>query len=227
VSSFRDGFRLPGNVHIGPPQTPRWLWYLIAALGIAFLGEAVLTQAQPFGEKIGQPRVLLWFGLQPERVFSGWLWQPLTWMFVHADLRHLLGNLFFLWMFGSSVAEVLGRNRFLVPLLLGFPTLSWLPWGVPAVGASGAIFAVVTVYGLLFPDREINLLFVPISFPSKLIIPLIFLSEFSGTAGGVSHGAHVAGVVVALLWWRFFYRRRQAPPKRRLRVVREDPGLFH
>jgi len=249
MSNWRSGVSLPGNIQFGPPKTPRFVWWLIGALAVAFLFEAILTQAQPFGEKIGQPRVLLWFGLQPERVFKGWLWQPLTWMFVHADLRHLLGNVFFLWMFGGTVAEALGRKRFLllflgggylaglllcvaslVPLLLGVPMLSWLPYGVPAVGASGAIFAVITLFGLLFPDRPINLILIPIVFPARLMVPLALLAEYSSSAGGVSHGAHIAGVIVGLLWWRFVLRRGQSKPpaKRGLRVVGgSDPSIFH
>jgi membrane associated rhomboid family serine protease len=232
-----------GNIAIGPQRTPWVIKQILIVTAAAFVVQALATQLVD----AGGPVAIRWFGLSPERVLSGWIWQPLTWMLVHGDLGHLVGNLFFLWMFGSTVAEKLGTRRFLmlyvgggaavgvaIVVLSGLARLlglsvSWLPWIAPTLGASGAVYAVVAVYSFRFPRQNISLLFVPFSFEARWMLPVNFLMEFGFAAGSVSHVAHVGGVVAGWLFHRFGHRlptgSPRPPGRPKLRVV--EPPLYH
>src|SRR5262249_22622759 len=113
-------------------------------------------------------------GLVPELVIRRlWIWQPVTYMFVHAGVFHILFNMLALWMFGTELERLWGTRFFLkfyfvtgigagiLPILV-----SLLPFGfarviysVPTVGASGAIFGLLLAYALYFPDRPIYMYF--------------------------------------------------------------------
>ena len=244
-SGAASGFRL------GPAQTPRAIKEILIALLVVFVLQVVLMRA-------GFAQVVEWCALTGSSFWKGMVWQPLTAVFMHDDrnLFHLLGNAFLIWMFGSPVAEQLGRRRFHVLflgggaaagllkmlLVLGFHVMGWqwslLEWGVPSVGASGAVFVLLAWYCLSWPDREISLLFVPIVFSARQALPLWFVVEFGFSSGGnIDHVIHVAGVAVGWLWLVIFKKRGgrpggrlSPPPPRRpkLRVVRDDEGpVFH
>ncbi len=238
-----------GNMIIGPKRTPRVMREVLIVTAVAFLVQALLGMV--FRGASGElPAIVRYAGLVPAKFFSGMVWQPLTSLLLHGDLSHLLGNLFFLWMFGSPVAESLGRRRFLelyvgggfvggvlvCLVALGFHLLgfgpAWLAWETPTIGASGAVFSVVAVYCFSFPDRTINLLFVPLIFTARWLLPLEFLTEFGFAAGSVNHASHLAGALVGWLWLKWI--QRPPPPDRsggersHLRVVRGDDGpVFH
>jgi len=152
-------------------------------------------------------------GLTPAWVIErGWVWQPLTYMFVHGGFFHLLFNMFMLWMFGSEIERLWGSAEFLryyVICGLGAAALSFLGfYNSTVVGASGAVFGILIAFGLLFPDRYIFLWFlVPIK--AKYLIgglaAIEILTGISGSGDGVAHLAHVGGMVVGfayLRWWR-------------------------
>ena len=239
-----------GNMMLGPQRTPQVMREVLIVTAVAFVLQAVLGLV--FRSGAGElPALVRYAGLVPSKFFSGMVWQPLTSLLLHGDLSHLLGNLFFLWMFGSPVAESLGRRRFLelyvgggfvggvlvclLALLLHAlgAAPAWLSWTAPTIGASGAVFGVVAVYCFSFPDRTINLLFVPLIFTARWLLPLEFLTEFGFAAGTVNHASHLAGALVGWLWLRWMQRSPSPPrsPDKRshLRVVR-DPGdgpVFH
>ena len=239
-----------GNMIIGPRSTPRVMREILIVTAAAFVLQALLGLVFRGGP--GElPAVVRYAGLVPAKFFSGMVWQPLTSLLLHGDLSHLLGNLFFLWMFGSPVAESMGRRRFLElyvgggfagGVLVCFAALalhglgvapSWLGWSTPTIGASGAVFGVVAVYCFSFPDRTINLLFVPLVFTARWLLPLEFLTEFGFAAGSVNHASHLAGALVGYLWLRWMQRspaRSRGSGKRsHLRVVRgdDDGPVFH
>jgi membrane associated rhomboid family serine protease len=239
-----------GNMILGPQRTTEVMRQVLIATAVAYVVQALFGLVFRGGP--GElPALIRYAGLVPSKFFSGMLWQPLTSLFLHGGLSHLLGNLFFLWMFGSPVAESLGRRRFLelyvgggfvggVLVCLAALALhamgwnpSWLSWTTPTIGASGAVFGVVAVYCLSFPDRTINLLFVPLVFTARWLLPLEFLTEFGFSAGGVNHVSHLAGALVGWLWLRWM--RRSPPPPRpggrrsHLHVVPkpDDGPVFH
>ncbi|MBJ94317.1 MAG: hypothetical protein CMP23_07530 [Rickettsiales bacterium] len=207
------------GLRIGPARTPEVIKDIMLVTTVAFLAQWVLGYTFP-SRGGALPAVLHYGGLHPERFWSGMIWQPVTTLLLHGEVWHLVGNLFFLWMFGCPVAEKLGKQRFLalyvgggiaggllnllISLLVQMVGVgTWLfPWQTSTIGASGAVFAVVTYYCLSWPDRPINLLFVPLAFSARWLIPLELLLEFSGGAGNVSHAAHLCGIFMGWFWFR-------------------------
>jgi membrane associated rhomboid family serine protease len=153
------------------------------------------------------------------RRFFGWRgeplaverWRPLfTAMFLHANLLHLVSNLWFLWVFGDGVEDRLGHARYLLFYVV-CGVASFLVYGlslpgspVPALGASGAISGVLGAY-LYFFARARILTLVPVviipwlvEVPAFVFLGVWFLLQFfygtsSPTAGGVAWWAHIGG----------------------------------
>ena len=124
-------------------------------------------------------------------------------MFLHGGLLHLLGNMWFLWIFGNNIEEAYGRIGYMAMYLLagvvataGF-VLSNQDATVPLVGASGAIAGVLGGYLVLYPTRYVlSLVFVVIlPVPAAIFLGLWFLGQFMVATTGVAWEAHVAGFV--------------------------------
>lgn len=165
------------------------------------------------------PELTLRLGLVPAAVFEDLaLWQPVTYMFLHGGVFHLLFNMLVLWMFGTELERIWGTREFVKFYLVtgvgaGLLTVgfSMLPIGIAAdihqsivIGASGAIYGILLAYGLRFPDRPILMaLLFPI--PAKyfvMIIGAISLYSSLGTGGGVAHVTHLGGLIVGYLYLR-------------------------
>ena len=127
--------------------------------------------------------------------------------FIHGGFGHILGNMWFLWVFGDNVEDRLGSGRFVIFYLLG-GAMAALAQGVyepissnPMVGASGAISAVMGAYLVMFPRAQILTmlwLIIPITFYLPAYIYLVYwavLQFFSGLGGGshVAFWAHLGG----------------------------------
>jgi membrane associated rhomboid family serine protease len=150
-----------------------------------------------------------------------------TSMFLHGGWAHLLGNMLFLWVFGSHIERSMGHLRYLAFYLacgLGASALEIATAStssVPGLGASGAISGVLAAYLLLYPTSTVSTLLpisylvIPIRLPAWLMIAGWFLlqlgygiASLSPTAsahlGGVAYWAHVGGFVTgATLIWLF------------------------
>jgi len=149
----------------------------------------------------------------------------LTSMFLHGSWMHLLGNMWFLWIFGNNIEDSMGRPRFLVfYLICGLAAAVGQVWAspnsvIPMVGASGAISGVMGAYLILFPNVRVYAL-VPIvvfitsiALPAWLMLGYWFLIQFvSGLVasgddmGGVAFWAHVGGFVAGIVLIKFFVR---------------------
>jgi membrane associated rhomboid family serine protease len=194
-------------MRIGPPMTPPVIQQLIIANVVVFLLQFIL------------PGVLEYGPVRPYFVWhEGHLWEPITYMWLHGGLGHILMNMFALWMFGSQLALAWGPKKFLRFYLFcgigaGLVIATW-PYLVmnlspeslliPTVGASGAIYGVLLAYSLTWPDRTIALLFPPITFRAIWLIPGLFVMTVMFGGGGISHIGHLGGV---LMGW--FYLRRK------------------
>jgi membrane associated rhomboid family serine protease len=145
-----------------------------------------------------------------------------TCMFLHAGYLHIIGNMWFLWIFGANVEDAFGSLPYLFFYLgcgvISSVTQAAFSWGshVPSLGASGAISGVLGAYIILFPGSRI-LSLVPLfiiwfmaRIPAVVFIGLWFLVQFlSGigslgvaSAGGVAWWAHIGGFVAGLLFAR-------------------------
>ena len=155
------------------------------------------------------------FGLVSRSVLSGYVWQPVTYLFLHGGLLHLILNLLSLWMFGVDLERRWGRTAFLryyfvcgIGAGLTCLLVSLLPFDFarsmyisPTIGASGAIFGLMMAYGMLFPHRTIFFFLFPVPVWLYLVITGVFVLAQAGTAsGGVAHYAHLGGLVVGYLY---------------------------
>jgi membrane associated rhomboid family serine protease len=151
-----------------------------------------------------------------------WL-SVITHMFLHGGWLHILGNLWFLWIFGNNVEDSMGHARFVVFYLLsglaaaGLQILSNPSSGIPMVGASGAIGGVMGAYVVLYPKVNVHLLFwlgfyvTTFAIPAYWMLGYWFVVQLVGgfgsmgaTGGGVAFWAHVGGFVAgAILVWLF------------------------
>ena len=148
-----------------------------------------------------------------------------TSMFLHGSWMHLIGNMWFLWLFGNNVEDSMGRFRFvvfylvsgLVAALLQVFTNPASP--IPMVGASGAISGVMGGYLVLFPNVRVFCLLILGFFVTSVALPawmmLIYwfaiqfvsgLAAFGGDVGGVAFWAHVGGFVAGLVLIKLFAR---------------------
>ena len=164
------------------------------------------------------PRVVPWLGLSPEKVVEDfWLWQPATYMFLHARTpTHILFNMLALWMFGVEL-ERMWKTRFFVKYYfvtgigagLVFLVVAFLPFAATRetfddvmVGASGAIFGLLLAYALYFPNRPI-LIFLLFPVPAKYFVMILgainFLIAIEGSSG-VAAVAHLGGIAVGYLY---------------------------
>ncbi len=166
-----------------------------------------------------------YLALTPVAVLGGMVWQPLTYMFVHANLSHLLFNMLGLLFFAPQVERELGSKDFLLFYLLtgvlsGLASLGiYLVTGatyVSLVGASGVVYAVLLAYAVLFPMSQIYVMgLLPIRAPVLVAIyaAIEIVSEVFQFNASVAHLTHLSGLLFA---WLFFVIRFGVNPWRRL-----------
>ena len=147
-------------------------------------------------------------------------WQLVSYAFLHGGVGHLFFNMLGLWMFGSELERVWGQQRYWQFLLAGVLTAALAQLlitalagsRVPTVGASGALYALLLAFGMLFPNRVIMPLFPPIPMKARTFV-IVFgaLELLLGLmdVGGVAHFAHLGGMVGGFLMIRFW--RGQSP----------------
>jgi membrane associated rhomboid family serine protease len=156
----------------------------------------------------------------------------ITSMFLHGSWMHVIGNMWYLWIFGDNVEDRLGHGRFIVFYLLcgiaaAIGQIAIDPNStLPTIGASGAIAGVMGAYFVLYPHSRV-LTLIPwiifwevIELPAVLLLAFWFLLQLIGGvgqiaatqvshgSGGVAFAAHVAGFVVGVIGV-FVFRKRQ------------------
>jgi membrane associated rhomboid family serine protease len=166
-----------------------------------------------------------------------WTESVLTSMFLHASWLHLLGNMLFLFIFGTNVEDVMGRIRFVVFYIgagyVAALTQAWVTLhysgtvaaSIPTVGASGAIAGILGAYLVLLPHARIVTLlfgFLPVPISAMIFLGLWFAFQlwqggFSIThpdqGGGVAFAAHVGGFLAGVLAIRLFQVRAPLRPR--------------
>ena len=208
-----------------------WLLVQGAGMGIALArsvcelglipGELTMALAPGTAFPMGDNIVCL---TQPGRQLTNLLFS----MFLHGSWMHLLGNMWFLWLFGNNVEDSMTRPRFLAFYLLSglgaaFAQVIANPVSeVPMVGASGAISGVMGAYLVLFPRARVYTIVVlgfliqSIALPAwGMLIYWMFLQVVGGlssvvshqSGGGVAFWAHVGGFVVGIVFVKVFERR--------------------
>lgn len=145
------------------------------------------------------------------------IWQPLTYMFLHANFGHIFFNMFALWMFGRTLEYELGSQRFLTfymvcgvgaALIQYLTALVFGELPLLLVGASGAVMGLLLAFGVMHPNAVIMLLIPPIPMKAKWFVIIYAVIElFLGWrgVGNVAHFAHVGGMLWGFLllhWWK-------------------------
>jgi membrane associated rhomboid family serine protease len=185
----------------GPGRlTPAIKWLIYVNVGV-YIAESIF------------PEVTTLFGLTPAAVIKGgWIWQLVTYMFLHADPLHLLLNMLTLWMFGVELEQLWGTTAFLryyfvsgIGAAICTLAVSLLPYDFAAdvylrttVGASGGIYGLLLAYGMIYRDRPILMWFLfPVPARWFVIITgaLVLWASITDPTGGTAHLAHLGGML--------------------------------
>lgn len=189
------------------------------SLSSAIKALILLNVAAFFISLVFRPITLL-FGLIPATVVEQlYVWQLVTYLFLHGGLMHILFNMLALWMFGTELERMWGRHFFLkyyfvtgigagvitvLISLLPFDFATRMYYSV-TIGASGAIYGLLLAYGLYFPDRPIYV-YAIFPIPAKYFVMIFgavaLLSSVSDSEGGTAHMAHLGGLLVGYLYLR-------------------------
>jgi membrane associated rhomboid family serine protease len=167
---------------------------------------------------------LSWAGLK-----HGYVWQLLTFQFLHANLLHIIVNCWVIYAFGREVELALGTKRFLI-LYFGsgivgglfqafagslhdfFPGFAWAGFfTAPTVGASAGAFGLVAAFAMLFPERSLTLLLffiIPVNMRAKFLLLFsglltLFGLFFPGSTGTVANAAHMGGMLTGMFFIRY------------------------
>ncbi len=205
-------------------------WVLVQGLGaeqplVASLCSLGLIPAELLGQLPAGTQVPL--GPYACRLGEPNPWTLLSSMFLHGGWLHIIGNMWFLWIFGNNVEDSMGSARFLLfYLLCGLAAsvlqiLSHPGSSVPMVGASGAIGGVMGAYVVLYPRVRVHMLLWLGFYVTRIVVPAYFMLGYwfliqllggavsiGRTGGGVAFWAHVGGFVAGALLI-FLFRDRQ------------------
>jgi len=190
------GTRSYARQYLGGGGLPRGVKGLIIANSAIFL----LMLLGPIKQIFMQ-----WFALSPADVTHLFVWQLVTYLFLHDGFLHILFNMLGLWFFGKDLEDIWGTRRFLqfyffcgVCAGLIVVLVNYLPFGDPTsrtVGASGAIYGIFLVAAVLWPDRIIIFYIFPIKL--KYFVMILGAIEFFALRdlnSGVSNIAHLSGM---------------------------------
>ncbi len=213
-TSQSSGFQFDWDWSITPA-----IQAIIIACAAVYLVELLVRH---FAGPLAEYRYIdLYFGLVPYGVTHALrIWQPFTYLFLHATIWHILINMFVLWMFGRSVERAWGQRRFYIYYFtcgVGAGLINVIvktimdPHGlgtstIPTIGAAGAIYGVMIAAAILFPHQRVLLIPFPVAISMRVYVGIMVVVEFFGTLGvggdNVSHVCHLGGMLVGYLYLR-------------------------
>lgn len=195
----------------------------LSIVGVLLITVCTIVFALEFKDSVGKHRdkqaaqqfVEKW-GLVPKDVAQGRYVGPVTYIFLHGDLLHIIGNLAVLWAFATSLENYLGAGKLLLLFLLwgvcGGLAHAGMHWGssVPLVGASGAIAGMIGAYWLAFGGlTKIKTLFWFFGFrtlmiPTPFYVVVWLATQFAGAAesktpAGIAWYCHLGGFAAGIL----------------------------
>ncbi len=158
------------------------------------------------------PKTMYYLAMIPSFVLNGFVWQFMTYMFVHSGITHIAFNMLALFFFGQAVERQMGSREFLLFYLLTgtlagvFSFIVYFMTGTNVVllGASGAVYAVLFAYAVFFPDSRIFIFgIIPVKAAMLVMIytAIELLSQFGSYRSGVAHLTHLAGFGFAFLYF--------------------------
>ncbi|HEY6972327.1 MAG TPA: rhomboid family intramembrane serine protease, partial [Candidatus Angelobacter sp.] len=188
------------------------VYFLLLLMGVAQQGAAVLS-------------IYGTFGLIPSLVVRHfYLWQVITYSFLHGGLLHILFNMLSLWMFGAALDSHWGKRQFLefyffcvigaavttIVIAYAAPGVLGLRPDTLTYGASGGIFGILLAFAWYFGEQEIFMFPLPVAIKAKYMVAiliLIALASAMSNAGGTAYIAHLGGALFGFLYLKFLPRR--------------------
>jgi membrane associated rhomboid family serine protease len=184
---------------------------LLLAYAVVFVAEILMSPA---------PRLLIpgnafcneYFALSKEGIEHGFVWQLVTYQFMHAGLLHLLLNCWAIYVFGRELESLLGAKKYLALMfssgIIGgvFQVLTAMVWpwlfGGGVVGASACAFGLVAAFAMIFPERELTMLIffvIPVRMRAKTLLIFSAVLAVMGIVfpwDNVANAAHLGGMAM-------------------------------
>lgn len=219
------------QVRIGPGSVTPMVKKLLIANGVVFflqlfsqlaLGWSGLGISSAGAQHFTLQPIGRYFALVPQLfVESGFVWQLISYQFLHGGFFHILINMFILWMFGTEIERLWDQMSFLqFYLVCGMAAglaMVVVNYGrtpeslIPVVGASGAIFGLLGAFAYYWPNREVFIMGI---FPMKTKYFILLIAGFelmisiTETQLGVANIAHLGGLAMGLFYVRFLDPRK-------------------
>lgn len=213
----------PGSEPASAPTT------MVTKILVFTIGVFILQQVLNvfFPERGNQGNFFLseWFALSGENFRELKVWTVLSYGFLHSTQTffHILGNMLGLFFIGRILEPVMGRQQFLTlylgSMIIGGLTYMAFHFGGSqlVVGASAAVFGILTLFCLLYPEQPITLLLffvLPLTVKPKWVLRVslgltiggLFFYELTDSSQ-VAHSAHLGGIIAGVLYYRFVYFR--------------------
>ncbi len=209
------------------------VWFLIAYAAV-FFAEQALPKSTDF--------LYTYFALSNEGLAHGYVWQLLTYQFMHANFLHLFFNGWAIYTFGLALEADLGVKRFATLMLasgiiggvvqsaVGFVWPQYFG-GAGVVGASACAFGLVAAFAALYPSRELTMLIffiIPVTLAARTLLYVsaaLALIGFGLRWDNVAHAAHLGGMAMGWAFVRANWRRYLPSPKEELRPTERRPKL--
>jgi len=204
-----------------PPFTKAVKWLVLVNAGVLLL----LTLLHAMNEDVFAAFRAI-FALIPIMVVRGWVWQLVSYSFLHEGILHLLFNMLGLWMFGAQFEQDWGSKKFLefyffcvvgaalTTIAVSFTGIGGVQPTTPTIGASGGVFGILMAFGMIYGDREVMLFPIPFSVKAKYFVAGIAfitlieaISASSGRGSAVAYSAHLGGLLFGFLYVKFIPRR--------------------
>jgi membrane associated rhomboid family serine protease len=166
--------------------------------------------------------------LVPQLVMRGYIWQLVTYSFIHIGLFHILFNMLALWMFGAQLESDWGSKKFtefyffcvigaaLTTIAVAYTGVGGVSPAAATAGASGGVLGILMAFGIIYANQEIMLFPIPISIKAKYFIAAIAFIELISAINAadprqrgdsVAYVAHLGGLLFGFLYVKFAPRR--------------------
>jgi membrane associated rhomboid family serine protease len=210
---------LDDRPYMQSPYQPKTTYSAVVMLIVICAGVFLLQIfTQPSGSSLLNSVWGQYFYLSQTGITRGFLWQLITFQFIHGNLLHLLFNCWGLYLFGRSVEESQGKAGFFrLYFLSGIAggllhvIIAWGIFGntVPAlmVGASAGVYGLIAVFARLWPDTPLTMFPIPITIKVKhlffILLAIAGLGLIFSKGSGISHAGHFGGAIAGLLYVYF------------------------
>ena len=176
-----------------------------------------------FESSNGINEINYYFGLIPALVVTKqYVWQFVTYMFLHGGIWHIFFNMYGVMLFGSPIEHLWGTKKFLIYYFftgigagITIFAVNFMIGGtgifIPTIGASGALFGLLLAFGILFPNAELLIFFV-LPIKAKYLVFLyggieLFSQISYGGNSGISHLGHLGGLLFGLIFFAISKKR--------------------